>query len=217
MSEIEGTINFAYDLKTANLAEAAWSDEVLGGIAQLSAWRSILYTLELIGQNTGRYGGFAYGNLSMRIEDSERFIVTASQTSGATKLYVNHLVLIEETNIARFWVEATGLEPPSSETITHAMIYQGEPRARFVFHVHSNEIWKHREALRLPQTPAEVAYGSEAMAEAVVQLLEQHQIRPLIFATAGHEDGIFALGYHAQECGSLLVSTLARARSIAQS
>ena len=55
-----------------------------------------------------------------------------------------------------------------------------------------------------------------AMVAAVSELLEANQSRPLVFATAGHEDGIFACGHNPRECGSLLLSTLSRARALKQ-
>ncbi len=204
----EGTIQFAYELKPPE-GPAAPPECT----AELSAWRSILHSLKLIGQQPDLYDGFAYGNLSARPQDS--FVITASQTSGSPSLEPEHLVRVTHCNLQRFWIEAEGTEPPSSETITHAMIYSADPNIRFVFHIHSSEIWQRREQLGLPATPAEVPYGSPAMADAVNRLLQDNQSRPLVFATAGHEDGIFALAHNARDCGGLLLSYLAKTRTLA--
>ncbi len=214
MTETEGTIQFGYGLEPGEIDETLLSPELL---TKLAGWRSILYELQLVGQTPERYQGYAYGNISARVTpDSEpaQFVVTASQTSGAKRLFLNHLVLVREVNLDRFWVDAVGSEPPSSESVTHAMLYAADPRIRYVFHIHSTEIWQTRESLGLPQTPADVPYGSPQMTEAVAELLHTHQSRPLVFATAGHEDGIFACGTHARDCGGLLVSYLAKARQI---
>jgi len=104
-----------------------------------------------------------------------------------------------------------GSEPPSSETLTHAMIYAADPRIGWVFHGHSPEIWQRAEALALPCTPVAVPYGSQEMVRAVAELLATHQSRPLLFATLGHTDGVFACGPTARDTGGLLVSYLARA------
>ncbi len=214
MSEQEGTIQFAYEL-TANEAAALDADR----FAELAAWRSILFELELLGQHRERYDGFAYGNLSCRngalSEQSHEFVITASQTSGAPALSQEHLVRITHCNLERFWVEAEGCEPPSSETVTHAMVYAADPKLRCVFHVHSPLIWQQRAALKLPETAAEVSYGSPAMCQAVADLMAEFQSRPLTFATAGHEDGIFACGHNLRDTGGLLVSYLAKARALA--
>ncbi|MEM9623021.1 MAG: class II aldolase/adducin family protein [Pseudomonadota bacterium] len=209
--EIEGTIHFAYELSPPENAAASPQT-----FAQLSAWRSVLHALQLLGQQPDRYQGYAYGNLSCRSveENPEQFVITASQTSGHPNLLDEHLVRITHYNLSRFWIEAQGHEPPSSESITHAMIYAADPRISWVFHVHSSEIWQQRDALVLPATPADVAYGSAAMATAVSELLQTHQSRPLVCATAGHEDGIFALAHNSRDCGGLLVSYLAKARTL---
>ena len=209
MSHAEGTIQFAYDLQ-ADPADKLASDD----FATLSAWRWILFELGLLGQSPDRYDGYAFGNLSVRPDQEDGFIITASQTSGERELAAQHLVRITHCNLSRFWVEAQGTEPPSSESLTHAMVYQADPRMRCVFHVHSPLIWQSRSVLKLPQTAVDVPYGSSAMVQAVAELMETNQSRPLLFATAGHEDGVFACGHNPNECGTLLISCLARARAI---
>ncbi len=209
MSQTEGTIQFAYELTSP--AGPALGEQAFN---ELAAWRSILFQLTLLGQTPDKYAGYAYGNLSMRSDDSDKFTITASQTSGEQALVAEHLVRITHCNLERFWVDAEGSEPPSSESLTHAMVYAADPRIRCVFHVHSTTIWQHRQALNLPETPADVSYGSPAMIRAVAALMDEHQSRPLTFATAGHEDGIFACGPTLRDCGGLLVSYLAKARAL---
>lgn len=205
----EGTIQFAYDL-ASDPSPKLDADT----FAELAAWRSILYQLGLLGQSQDLYEGYAYGNLSLRTSTSEDFVITASQTSGEAHLHPEHLVHVTHCNLSRFWIEARGTEPPSSESVTHAMIYQADQRMRCVFHVHSQTIWQSRSVLKLPQTGVDVPYGSMAMVEAVDELMQTQQSRPLVFATAGHEDGVFACGHTPRECGNLLVAYLARARAI---
>ena len=210
MSQLEGTIQFAYELSSAS-EPALQADD----FAELAAWRSILHDLNLLGHSRDKYAGFAYGNLSVRAGDDEQFVITASQTSGEPTLLQEHLVTITHYNLERFWVEASGAGPPSSESITHGMIYGADLRFKCVFHAHSEVIWQNRAALRLPETPADVTYGSQAMIAAVETLMQDHQSRPLTFATAGHEDGIFACGYSPRESGVMLVTYLAKALAIA--
>ena len=212
MSEQEGTIQFAYELQPSSAPALAAE-----AFAELAAWRSILFELDLLGQHLDRYDGFAYGNLSVRTGSNRQaleFVITASQTSGAAQLLSEHLVRITHCNLERFWVDAEGFEPPSSETITHAMVYAADPKLQCVLHVHNPLIWQHRSALHLPETAADVGYGSPAMCQAVAQLMDQHQSRPLTFATAGHEDGVFACGHTLRDAGGLLVSYLAKARTL---
>jgi L-ribulose-5-phosphate 4-epimerase len=210
VAEQEGVINFAYDLQPPDAAVA--EDELA---LPLRGWRTIFKRLGLIGQDTERYGGFGFGNLSARDADkAEEFVISASQTGLLTTLKDKHLVRITGYNLDRFWVDAMGSQPPSSETLTHAMIYTADPRIGWVFHCHSPDIWGQAEALAIPCTDAGVAYGSQEMVIAVAELLDKHQSRPLLFATLGHEDGIFSCGPTPRDTGGLLVSYLAKSLSL---
>jgi ribulose-5-phosphate 4-epimerase/fuculose-1-phosphate aldolase len=207
MATSEGIIQFAFDLKPAG---AHGPDR--RQLAALAAWHGLLRQLQLIGQAPDRYGGYAYGNLSAReVQGTTSFLITASQASAEPELTSDLVVRIDSYNLDRFWVEAEGAQPPSSETPTHAMIYAADPRIQWVMHVHSPEIWQRHEALRLPATPESATYGSRAMVGAVSALLDKYLSRPLVFVSLGHEDGVFACGHNARDCGGLLVSYLARA------
>ncbi len=207
MAPAEGIIRFAYDLQPA---DGAPIDEAQ--LRELAAWRLLLRKLELLGQLPGRYEGLGFGNLSARDADRpDEFVITASQTSGNAEFDAEQLVRITHYNLERFWVDAAGSLPPSSETMTHAMIFAADPRISWVFHCHSPDLWQAAEALALPCTAPEVGYGSPDMVLAVAELFERHQSRPLLFATLGHEDGVFSCGASARDAGGLLVTYLARA------
>ncbi len=181
---------------------------------------------DLIGQDPLRYDGYSFGNLSARLAPTQQgakstssasdglFIISASQSAHRDHEDPAAWTTIDTVNLSRFWVEGRGELPPSSETMTHAMIYAAEPNAKFVFHAHSPEIWNHADELQLPGTPANVAYGSPAMSQAVINLLAANMSRPLVFVTHGHTDGVFALGPTARDTGGLLTSYLARALTI---
>jgi L-ribulose-5-phosphate 4-epimerase len=207
MTEREGTIRFAYELKAPDAANVPPAL-----LATLGAWREICLRLGLVGRQPERYDGLGFGNLSARDpERPEEFLITASQTGGIKTLASEHLVRVSECSLERFWVEAIGAEPPSSETLTHAAIYASDPHIAWVIHAHSPEIWQQAEPLGLPCTDADVAYGSPAMVRATAELLDGYRSRPLVFAALGHEDGVFACGPTARDTGGLLVSYLARA------
>ena len=203
----EGAIRFAYELKPP--ATQVAGDEML---SQIRAWREILIRLGAVGQTPGRYHGLGFGNLSARDpEQPEEFVITASQTGGVKHLTDEDLTRVVGCNLDRFWVDAEGEQPPSSESLTHAMIYAADPRIEWVFHCHSPELWQAAAALALPTTALDVDYGSPEMVLAVAELMAGHHSRPLVFATLGHEDGIFSCGATARDTGGLLVSYLARA------
>ena len=222
----EGVVQFAYALNPA-------TDAV--DVPELIAWRDVLMRLGLIGRAPDRYDGYAFGNLSARLaptapgtlavqtpgeqdeqnEDSSAFrglfVISASQSMQRAHDDPSIWTTIDHLNLERFWCEARGSLPPSSETMTHAMVYAAEPHAAYVFHAHCPQIWRNHEALQLPATPPDVPYGSPQMSRAVIDLLAANMSRPLVFVTLGHEDGVFALGPTARDTGGLLVSYLARA------
>ena len=208
MTTAEGAIQFRFTLAAPGAGDALDAAR----FAQMAAWRTILRQLDLIGRDPLRYDGFAYGNLSVRDgADALRFFVTASQTGGNASLDRTQLVRIDRWDAERFEVQATGAAAPSSESITHGMLYAADPAIAWVMHVHSQAIWRNAKQLSLPVTGTNVPYGSPAMASAVSVLLRQHGNRPIAFATLGHEDGVFVSGESAHETGALLVRTLAAA------
>lgn len=204
----EGVIQFAYDLRTADRPPLP-----LERFAQLQAWRQILRQLGLLGQDPNRYDGLGFGNMSVRDPELPgQFAITASQTGAVPVLAPGDLVRVLNCNLGRFWVDAEGSQPPSSETLTHGMIYAADPDIHWVFHCHNPEIWRRAPALELPCTAAGVGYGSPAMTAAVAQVLRRHKQRPILFVTLGHEDGLFSCGATAEQAGTSLIAALARAR-----
>ncbi len=206
----EGTIRFAYALEAP---EGPVAPPDL--LTQLRGWRHVLRRLSLVGQDAIRYGGFGFGNLSARDpQQPGEFLITASQTSGVEDLEDADLVRITGCNPARFWVDAVGHQPPSSESLTHAMIYESDPAIAWIFHGHSPEIWEGAQALGVPAIPEEIAYGSAELADAMADLLHGHAERPLLFVTLGHRDGVFACGATARDAGAALVDVLGRAAAL---
>lgn len=203
----EGVIRFEYELRSA---PAPGTERA--GFIRLNAWRSILHRLSLLGQHSARYGGYGYGNVSMRTDtDSSAFLITASQTSGKPVASTTDWTWVRHADLRTFHVDATGCLPPSSEAMTHAMIYSADPAIRCVLHVHCPEIWLRTSALDLPATPEEIAYGTPALADAVAELMRIHTVRPLVFTTLGHEDGVFACGKDIDTAAHALLDQLARA------
>jgi ribulose-5-phosphate 4-epimerase/fuculose-1-phosphate aldolase len=212
MTLAEGIIRFAYDLQPPAVAVLEETQ-----FRELAGWRVLLRKLELLGQHPDRYEGLGYGNLSLRDpERPDEFIITASQSSGESQLGLEHMVRITNCSLQRFWIDAEGELPPSSEAMTHAMIYHSDPRVQWVFHCHSPELWAAASALALPCTPEDVVYGSSDMVSAVAELFERHHSRPILFASLGHQDGIFSCGASARDAGGLLVTYLAKALSARQ-
>lgn len=199
---IEGVTKFRLDYRAAPAPAAA-------DIASLNAWRSILWRLRLIGLDAQRYGGVGFGNVSCRYQN--HFIVSGTQTGGIPVLSAQHYFCVEHADTARNRVVARGPIAPSSESLTHAMVYALDPAVQYVFHVHSPEIWRRAAALGLPVTAREVAYGTPAMAAEMARLYAAGPLRAQgIVVMLGHEDGVISIGRDADAAGQRLLAVLAR-------
>jgi ribulose-5-phosphate 4-epimerase/fuculose-1-phosphate aldolase len=177
-----------------------------------------MYLLHFIGQNPQWYSGFSYGNISQRIPpfdvppEQRRFIISGTQTGGLEQLTSAHYTRILACRPAYNQVDAEGPVLPSSESLTHGALYVLDDGLRFVMHAHSPQIWYHATALGIPQTRADVTYGSPEMATEMKRLYQEPGVRDGgIIAMPGHQDGIISFGLTAQEAGSVLLNTFAQA------
>lgn len=215
MTSMEGVIKFDARHKHEPLPQ--WTASVL---RELNAWRGIFFSLGLIGQDGVRYGGAAWGNVSARLppwHDGPRrpFLVTGTQTGGLTDTGAAHYAVVDRCDVTEGRVHSYGAVLPSSEAMTHAMVYAVAPDTRFVFHAHCPEVWSAARRLELPRTPEGVDYGTREMAWAVERLLPLKATREAkAIVMTGHEDGVITFGATADEAGEAMVRWLARARAL---
>ncbi len=185
-------------------------------LCELEAWRRIFRWLGLLGQHPARYDGLGFGNLSRRVMtdgSASSFIISGSQTGAREQLAPQHYVRVASCDPLNNRVEATGVVHPSSEALSHGVLYQADPRIAWVMHLHSPEIYAASSQLRLPVTAPEAPYGSPAMAAEIIRLCPSAGW-PGLLVMGGHEDGILAFGATATETGAQVVSTLAAALSL---
>jgi len=202
MQETEGVIKYHLDHK-----QTAPSQE--RSLSEINSWRNLLYKLELIGQNPTRYLGYGYGNISQRYS-GEQFIISGTQTGGIAQLLAKHYCLIEKVDLVRNQVNSSGPCQPSSESLTHASVYQQNNNINCVIHAHSPEIWHATQHLALPHTSSNIAYGTPEMAQAVTQLFKDEQFQQQsIFTMLGHEDGVIAFGIDFPSTACSLITLLA--------
>ncbi|WP_305040968.1 class II aldolase/adducin family protein [Geoalkalibacter sp.] len=189
-------------------------------LRELNAWRKILFQLELIGQHPARYAGLGFGNISRRAPRSlggegGAFIISGTQTGGIPELDASHYALIRECDPHHNRVEAEGPVAPSSESLTHGVLYGLDPELGCVMHVHSPPLWHQATRLGLPVTREDVPYGTPDMAAEVARLWRESSVRSLgIFSMGGHEDGILAFAQTCAEAGTILIRSLARAYAL---
>jgi hypothetical protein len=189
-------------------------------IAVLNAWRRILFLTNLVGQDANRYGGAGYGNVSQRLEvaikgTQPRFAISGTQTGGLAELTEDHFTIVTETWPAENRVVATGPIMPSSESLTHGMLYRVDHSVNTIMHAHSSEIWQNASRLGIPSTSASVAYGTPEMAEEVRRLFRDSPVRERkILCMGGHTDGVMSFSRTAEEAGCVMMTYLARALAL---
>jgi L-ribulose-5-phosphate 4-epimerase len=192
----EGIIKF-----NCNWVRGSAPDAAL--IKELNEWRNRLYEKNLIGITPG---GIGYGNVSIRYRDNQ-FIITGSTTGKIEQLGPEHYTLVTEYSIDQNFLTTIGPIKASSESLTHAMIYECCPGANAVFHVHDKELWE-KLLSTLPSTRKDVAYGTPQMAREIERLFKEAALdRHKIFAMGGHEDGVIAFGATPAEAGQILLDT----------
>lgn len=186
---------------------------VHAALQALLDWHARLYRAGLIGRDPQRYGGLAYGNLSIRTQD-EGFIISGSQVGGKATLRAEDLAQVTACDIEANHVQSRGPRRPSSETMTHAAVYQADSSIVAVIHVHAPRLWQACAQLRLPCTPAAIGYGTPAMANAVADII-QSSCHPQqgILCMGGHRDGVIAWGESLDQAGELLLKTIKMVRS----
>ncbi|HEY3342057.1 MAG TPA: class II aldolase/adducin family protein, partial [Anaerolineae bacterium] len=140
MTQQEGTVKFQLDYTDGQIP--AYEE-----IRELNAWRRLFFVTGLIGQDPLRYGGYGYGNVSQRLPPfssfgQAQFAVSGTQTGELPELTASHYCMVTECWPAQNRVVAHGPIKPSSESMTHGMVYGMDDALRYVFHTHSPTIWR---------------------------------------------------------------------------
>lgn len=181
MHRDEGYIKFSFAHEAAPAPRHPW-------LHDLMRIRDDLHDWELIGVLPE---GIGYGNLSARIGDSLRLVITASGTGLEYPIGERHFCEVLSFDIARNSVVCRGPLPASSESMSHGAVYTARPDARAVIHIHDRVLFRQLVAEGAPQTPAHAAFGTPEMARAIGELAAS--LPPVaIVVMAGHEDGLLA-------------------------
>ncbi len=189
---IDGVIKYSIEHKTKNTPEFPNYDEI-------EALRGRLFALGLIGEKDG----IGFGNLSLRAEKEKTFFITATQTGSQSTLLNQHYTYINDYDFSSFKLFSQGLHKPSSEALSHAMIYEIDPKINAVIHIHSKPLWNYMKDEDAFCTRAE--YGTVEMVEEIATLYKnKNPFKNNIFVMRGHEDGIISFGRDIQEAERVL-------------
>ena len=171
-------------------------------LADLNVCRQKLLKLRLMGLDSS---GIGFGNLSVRDDATRNFYITGSATGGLPELTSRDCVRVVGYDFARNWVSYEGAAIPSSESLTHAAIFESNPSTSAVIHCHDSVLW---EALldRAPTTSKAVAYGTPEMAYEIMRLFKGNDVPSRkILVMAGHEAGIVTFGKNLEDAFNILM------------
>ena len=183
MSET-GSLKFTCDLVAVELSRFAGFDE-------LNKYRRKLLHLGMVGIDAN---GIGFGNLSVRNGANSHFYITGSGTGKLPELTPVDCARVVAYDFAKNWLQCEGLTVASSESLTHAAVYESDSSTCAVIHCHNVKLWT---ALlhEVPTTPEKVEYGTPEMAYAVRGLFDNTDVlRKKIFVMAGHVGGVVAFG-----------------------
>lgn len=171
-------------------------------LAGLNACRRKLLEQHLMGVDSN---GVGFGNLSVRDGATGNFYITGSATGGLPELSLTDCVRIVDWDFKKNWVQYEGVAIPSSESLTHAAIYESDPATAAVIHCHDAVSW--RTLLdEVPTTSKGVAYGTPEMAYEIIRLFKASDVQNReILVMAGHESGIVTFGKNLDEAFDVLM------------
>ena len=188
-------IKFTSERKNAELSP-------FDGFAELNAYRRQLRDLRLIGVDPN---GVGFGNLSVRDGATKKFYITGSATAGIADLTLADCAKVVAYDFERNWLGYEGSTTPSSESLTHAVIYKSNAKVGAVIHCHDSRSW----AVILNQAPTTsktVKYGTPKMAYEIMRLFRVTDLHSRkILAMAGHEGGVVTFGRDLEEAFAVLM------------
>ena len=116
-------------------------------------------------------------------------------------------------NFEKNWLRYEGSTIPSSESLTHAAIYEADAKAAAVIHCHDSTLWA---ALlnEAPTTSNAVVYGTLEMAYETMRLFGVTDVQTRkILLMAGHQGGIVTFGRNLEEAFAILMRERTRSSS----
>jgi ribulose-5-phosphate 4-epimerase/fuculose-1-phosphate aldolase len=190
----EGYVKFAMHLTDGDFP-------VFPALERLNKVRTELHDSGLIGVLPN---GIGYGNVSVRLEGSDKFVISGTATGAKRVLAPEDYSRVDSFNPVRNEVFCAGRIRASAESMSHGAVYQANPAIHCVIHVHSQCLFRFMLNGGYRRTPVQAAYGTPEIAEETVQLVRAAGTAQGLFVMAGHEDGVIAYGEDADQTKQLL-------------
>ncbi len=171
-------------------------------LEQINHWRNILHQRGLIGVYSN---GISYGNISIRVGNSEQFIITGTGTGNLELLEAKHYTTVIDFDIAGNNLSCSGPIKASSESLTHAAVYQSDFGIKAVIHIHNLSLWELLYG-KYPTTSPKAEYGTPEMAYEIYRLFaETNVLSRCVLVMGGHREGVITFGKDLNEAGNLLM------------
>lgn len=174
--------------------QAIWEERPpfsTGILHELVQWRQHFYAQNLIGVYPD---GIGFGNISQRASDGKTFHISGSATGKHAKVSNAHFSRVDRVEASSNMLWCSGPVIASSESMSHAVIYEQLPWVQAVLHGHDLALWQ--ELLhQVPTTDARAAYGSPEMVASIAQLIKETNLPDeQLFVMEGHREGLFIFG-----------------------
>jgi len=136
------------------------------------------------------------GNLSFRFQSG--FVITASY-SDIENLRIQDFVFVQDADLQKKIVYATGLRNPSSESMMHHAIYKARNDVNAIFHGHFNKLLQNYAQIGLVSTKKFADYGTIELVNSILEVLEQNDFLIL------KKHGFISLGKDIDKSGKLIL------------
>ncbi|MBE7441231.1 MAG: hypothetical protein KFKLKKLM_00838 [Flavobacteriales bacterium] len=170
----------------------------------LKFWRDKMHELKQIGHYSEINIG--YGNISVKTPDG--MIISGTQTGDIYPIQNEHFTLVTQYHINNNSVVCKGPIKASSESMTHAAIYEADTTIKAIIHIHNKELWL-KLMNKVPTTKETVPYGTPEMANEIFRLFKETSVsQDKIIVMAGHDEGIIAFGENLNEAANIILAQL---------
>jgi ribulose-5-phosphate 4-epimerase/fuculose-1-phosphate aldolase len=180
----DGVVKFNFD----------WHPEPLEFVPEvLIEARNFLHQKKWIGTYPD---GIGYGNISIR--SAKGFYISSSATGDIAQAQSKDFSEVRSWDIASNQLSCYGLKIASSESLTHAALYDTMDNLMSVIHIHNNKLYQHHYNI-VDTTPNTIAYGTPEMAYAIQQVALKKGVSGCVIM-GGHPDGILSWGPDLESC-----------------
>ncbi|MGA7303378.1 MAG: class II aldolase/adducin family protein [Rhodothermales bacterium] len=176
-------------------------------LPELIKWRRLLFEERLVGVDAQ---GVGYGNMSERVGATASFVITSTQTGHLDELDASHYAIVTDFDVHGNRVSCRGAIKASSESLSHAILYQAAPEIGAVIHVHDSESWERLRG-RVPTTHPAAEAGTVAMADEIERLMKSTDLASRgILVMGGHKDGLISFGRNIADAAAVMLRACGR-------